>query len=130
MSFPFNDLGPCLVDTFASPAPVVRLRRGHTALDANGFIVTVAPSRVTIKAVVYPATGRDMEVLPEGKRGEETIHVISTADLRTAVPGSYPSDQIEYQGKTYEVSMFKDWNANARFYSVLATRVNVPLSEV
>lgn len=130
MSFPFYDLGPDLVDTFASPVPVYRLRRGHTALDGDGFISTAAPQRVQIKAVVYPATGRDVMVLPEGKRGEETIHVISVADLRGPSPGANPADQIEYQGKTYEVQTLKDWSANARFYSVLATRVNTPLSEV
>lgn len=129
MTFPFSSLGPNLVAAFGSPASVYRVRRGHTTLDANGFTTVAAPQKVKIKAVVYPATGRDVEVLPEGKRTEETIHVISTTDLRTASPGVNPSDQIEYQGKTYEVALLKDWNANANFYSVLATRVNVPGSE-
>lgn len=129
MTFPFSSLGPNLVKAFASPTPVYRLRRGHTTLDADGFIVTAAPQRVQIKAVIYPATGRDVEVMPEGKRTEEIIHVISTTELRTASPGANPSDQIEYQGKTYEVSLLKDWNANANFYSVLATRVNTAVGE-
>lgn len=129
MSFPFTDLGPELVGTFASPAAVVRVRRGASTLDANGFAVVGASSSQTIRAIVYPATGRDMAALPEGKRTEETIKVITTEELRTAAPGSGPADRLTYQGKTYEVATLKDWNADARFYSALATRVNVSGSE-
>jgi hypothetical protein len=127
--FPFSDLGPDLVLTFATPLPVWRLRRGATTLDGNGFVVKATPQRDKITAVVYPATGKDVQVMPEGKRTEEIIKVISTSELRTERPGFHPSDQIEYQGKTFEVSAQADWSANAGYYSVLCTRVNVPATE-
>jgi hypothetical protein len=129
MSFPFSDLGPDLVLTFATPLPVWRLRRGATTLDGNGFVIKTAPMRTQITAVIYPATGKDVRVMPEGKRTEEIIKVISTSELRAELPGVYPSDQIEYQGKTFEVSAQADWSANANYYSVLCTRVNVPTAE-
>lgn len=122
MSFPFSDLGPDIVGTFASPVPVYRVRRGASTV-SHGFVTEAAPVRTRITAIVQPATGKDLQVLEEGKRTEETIKVISTTDLRAAVVGQHPADRVEYAGATYEVAKLKDWNANARFYSVLATRV-------
>lgn len=122
MSFPFSDLGPELVATFATHKPVTRVRRGASTV-AHGFTTEAAPSRAAIEAVIYPASYRDMQVLPEGKRTEESLHVISTAELRTALEGQYPADRLEYQGRVYEVAQVKDWNANAGFWSVIAVRI-------
>lgn len=122
MSFPFTDLGPELVGTFNSPVPITRVRRGLSAV-AHGFTTEAAPQRIGAKAVVYPASYRELQALPEGKRTEETIHVITLTELRTAAEGQHPADRLEYNGRVYEVASVKDWSANANFYSVLAVRV-------
>lgn len=122
MSFPFTDLGPDIVGTFATPKPVTRVRRGASTV-SHGFVTEAAPLRTPIRAVIYPASYRDIQLLEEGKRTEETLHVIATTELRTAREGQHPADRLEYLGRVYEVSAVKDWNANANFYSVLATRV-------
>lgn len=119
--FPFTDLGPELVATFATPAPVYRVRRGASAV-VDGFATPATPQRQRIAAVVYPATGKTLRALPEAKRYEETIKVISQVELRTAQEGAHYADVIEYQGKTYEVATLMDWSANANFYSALCTR--------
>lgn len=124
MSFPFSTLGPTLVGTFASPKPVTRVRRAASVV-AHGFTTEAAPQRLPIKAVVQPATGKDLQVLPEGKDVEEAISVISTTELRTAEPGKHPADRIEWSGRVFEVAKVKDWNANANFYSVIATLVRL-----
>jgi hypothetical protein len=121
-TFPFSDMGPDLVSLFGTPRTVTRVRRGKTVI-VDGFADLAVPQRQPLRAIVYPATYRDVQVLEEGKRTEETLHVITTEELRTVLEGVYYADQIEYQGRLYEVASVKDWSANANYYSVLATRV-------
>jgi len=78
------------------------------------------------RGTAQPATGRVLELLPEGKRNTETITVFApinmeftTADPDTEVSG----DIIIWEGRHYEVQNCRKWNAGLiSHWELLATR--------
>ena len=74
-----------------------------------------------------PASGRVMELLPEGKRNTETITVFAPANMQftTADPEKQVSgDIIIWEGRCYEVLAAKPWKAGLiPHWELLASRV-------
>lgn len=83
-----------------------------------------APSSFTIKASVHPASGKDLETLPEGKRQGGAYKIITDAVLVTIDEGSQNADQVEIGGQRYEVTQRADWqNGVLPNNQYLATKV-------
>ncbi len=62
---------------------------------------------------VQPTNGKDMQLLPEGKRSNETVKIYATANIPfTSADESnkVEGDIIEYNGKQYEVVTVKKWS--------------------
>jgi hypothetical protein len=79
------------------------------------------------KGTAQPASGRILELLPEGKRNTETISVFApiTLDFTTADPELQRSgDIIIWEGRQYEVQAARKWNAGLLpHWELAATRL-------
>lgn len=84
-----------------------------------------APSTTTftVIAAVVPATGRQLERLPEGLRTNETKAMYAKGVLRAAVEGAQEPDVVEIDGADWQVANVKDWQPNGGFTEALVQRV-------
>ena len=70
-------------------------------------VVTATSSTINVRAAVYPAGGRILELLPEAERGSGTITVLTTYGLieRSATQ----TDEITWAGKQWRVEKVNDY---------------------
>lgn len=67
----------------------------------NGRYIPGAVTTLTIGAGIEQMTGRALQDLPEGQRGDEAIKIFTAAPLLTRRPGFEP-DKITYRPPGYE----------------------------
>jgi len=93
---------------------VTRLTAAVPPIDAHGRAIAPTPSTFVIgTACLQPLTGRDLLVMPEGERSEETKWLYSDTELRGRGPTNapdevavtYPSGLVE----TYVVKTVEFW---------------------
>lgn len=84
-----------------------------------------APSTLNIDACIQPLTGRDLKILPEGRRADETLVLYTKTLLRVPSQGG-GADQVSISGVMYEVIHVETWSSAIAdtYYRVLAARVN------
>lgn len=110
---------------FALPGGISLVRRSTSIVDGYASDVEAAP--VALDAVVHPATGRDLERLPEGLRTREAIWVFTDEAVACEEPGQQP-DILVYQpagdaaAKRFVAFSCEDWVHQSGHYRVLATR--------
>lgn len=105
------------------PSPVKLIRFGPGSYE-NGRFVAGEQTELEITASVQPASGRDLQRLPEGQSTRETISVWSPAELRTATDAAGASaDRIEWQGRVYEVQLVEPW-APGQYWRAVAAKVD------
>jgi hypothetical protein len=93
----------------------------------KGTFVKGEPTDTAFRGTAQPASGKVMELLPEGKRDTETISVFApidleftTADLRLQRNG----DIIIWDGRLYEVQVVRLWKGGLLpHWELAATRV-------
>lgn len=98
------------------------LTRGSAGSFVGGDYVPGATVAMTIEAVIVPASGRQLERLPEGQRTKDVIAIYSPTELRTASVAGAPADQVEWSGAQYQVQSVKAWNEAGGFFEALAVR--------
>jgi len=88
-------------------------KRGVTGFYEKGQWKKDKPDDVVFYGTAQPASGKTIELLPEGKRDTETILVFAPikmeftpADFNKKTAG----DLILYDNKFYEVLVAKKWN--------------------
>lgn len=80
-----------------------------------------APATLAFTGTIQPARGNDLQRLPEGRRNEEAIRIITRTELRTAQAGtSTQADLITWAGATWEVDQVQTYDG--AFYDAVATR--------
>lgn len=91
----------------------------------NGVVVPdPSPTTLSIEAAIQPASGRQLQRLPEGKRNSESIGIWTTTALRTAdVAAGVEADVVTYKGAQYQVENVRDWMDSGGFYECVALRV-------
>lgn len=122
------DMSDC-VDLMSGDS-VTRRRYGEQTIDpTQGLVIPGATTDLVFSAQVTPATGKDLQRLPEGQRTTRAIRVLTTTSLETATsdPSSTSSrrraDLVLYQGGQFEVQHVARWDAQGNFYDVIATEV-------
>lgn len=77
----------------------------------------------SIRASVQPLTGRDLMVLPEGRRGDATVAVYTTTELRVTSPAG-AADKLTIDGETWEIIHVEPWvdNQSTTVYRAIAAR--------
>lgn len=96
---------------------------GHR--DEGGRWVEGEPDLIPFKGSVQPAKGKELEILPDGKRNRETIKILTYPDLKFTVaePREQRSgDIIIWKGKEYEVMVASPWEGPTKpHWELLAT---------
>lgn len=78
---------------------------------------------VDMQGAMYPASGDDMRLLPEGMRTEAALVVFTEAELRTGLePDGHDADCLNYNGRQWEVRTSEPWTYGAYFRSVAVKR--------
>lgn len=71
--------------------------------DGEAIIATHA-APVEIEANVQPATGEDLQQLPEGRRNKETLNIWTRTSIKN-------QDRIVRYGKTYQIDHINNWES-------------------
>jgi hypothetical protein len=85
-----------------------------------------APTTTTLSvdACIQPATGKQLQRLPEGLRHAEVIAIWTETELKTAAQGTTQlPDLISYKSASYQVQDVKDYSDSGGFYEALAIKV-------
>ncbi|MDR1020504.1 MAG: hypothetical protein LBL73_07085 [Synergistaceae bacterium] len=77
------------------------------APDEHGRAV-VSKEEVTARGVIQPSAGEDLDRLPDGDRGMQSVTVWTAAPLSSGTPGELP-DEITWRGTRYAVRHVRDW---------------------
>lgn len=87
--------------------PVTRRPRGGYV---NGVATTGITSTFSIQASVQPASGRDLERLPEGRRALSTTIIFTTTKLITGGQNSpNDADLVLIEGAPWEIQHVEQW---------------------
>ncbi len=107
-----------IIEDFAAP---LTLRRRASGGYAMGRFLEGAATDVTIRAVVVPSTGRDLNRVPEGLRTRVSVRVFSQSELRVGPP----PDEFVYGGETYQLVHVAPWT-QGEFYDAMAVKTQDP----
>ncbi len=73
-----------------------------------------------VSASVHPASGNDLQSLPESRRQSSGYKLFTNTKLQTAKSGIRNADQVELYGDRYEVVRVEPWQNNViSHYKVL-----------
>lgn len=105
----------------------ITLRRYGAQTNVGGLQSLGSPTDTTIRATVYPATGRDLEALPEGERQRGVVIAHCLSEVRVADPRDLTtSDRLIINGVTYLAYQVQDWprvGNIARYWRTVCVRL-------
>ena len=107
-----------LINDFAED---VQALQPNTGAYVNGaWIPDAAPLAVTIRMSVQPASGKDLQILPEGERTRRVLKGYTVTPLDTAEePEVKRGDVILYDNTRFEVHHVERWIGDLSHYKVL-----------
>jgi hypothetical protein len=116
-----------LIDSFLTGSYTVTRRA--TAIMVDGIGEQQPASTLSIDASVQPASGRDLQRLPEGRRTIETRIVFTITELFAGGQGvQYEADQVEIDGDQWEVQQVQPWRSSPSsdigYYRAIVQAVN------
>lgn len=97
------------------------IRRSPPAY-VRGRRLKPAETLFTIEASVQPASGLEVQRLPEGKRNRETMVVFTCVELKTAEKDLQEPDLLSIDGGSFEVDSVQRWAALGNYYRAIVTR--------
>lgn len=107
---------------FTVPGGLTATRRAPGTEVYGDYVEGASSTYIAHPAIVYPASGRELEQLPEGQRTREVINVLTPREMLVAQdPAGNPGDLFQYQGGTYLIISSKYWQPG-EFYQYLAVR--------
>lgn len=100
--------------------------RRAAAVITNGIATAGAPSTLSIYAAIWPATGRELQRLPELRRSLETRAGVTSTQLLVGGQGaSNEADLITIDGALWEVQSCGAFDVNAPdFFTFVVQRPN------
>ncbi len=99
-------------------------RRTANVLRSDGIEVPGDDSTFETKMVVWPASGRERQLLPEGQRSRNAVGFVSIARLYAVRDKDrLPADRFDHDGTTFEVTRDDAWGHLVNVYSGLAIEV-------
>ena len=110
-----------VVDAFATGTYQVT-RYSPSSYGTDGRLQPSAVSTFYVDASVQPATGRDLQRLPEGTRTTETLAVFSSTELKVQSPAQAP-DVITVGAFSYEVKSAEQWGDVGAYWKCLAQKL-------
>lgn len=108
---------------------ITRRRYAAGTRGGDGYWTDGAATDTSITASVQPASGKTLEILPEGERSKRSIRVYTTTDLRTTSPqDGTRSDELVIAGVTgiddgiYQVQHVESHYALLAHHKAIAVR--------
>jgi hypothetical protein len=99
-------------------------RTAANAIGADGLFTAGSTTTFTARMVIWPASGRDRQLLPEGQRGNNAVSFVSSIRLEpTIAPSGRPGDRFSHDGYTFEVTRSSPWGELANVYGGVAVAV-------
>lgn len=108
---------------FARLGQDVSMRRYPAPTMVKGRHTRGAPVESTIRAVITPATGDDLQLLPEGERVSSAITVLTPEALEQPDAANGSGDQVQHGGDWYAIRHLEDWQGAAGYSKAIAVRV-------
>lgn len=108
-------------------------RQSHTLhrLSSGGFVdgdwVESGETDIPITASIQPATGKDLQNLPQGRRASSVFAVFTDTAIQTAVQGATPTkaDRLSIGGILHEAVHVEPWgNDVINHYRALFARIS------
>jgi hypothetical protein len=115
------DLSGAIADLATGNYQLARVTAGSWS-QTTGEYTAGATTLSTIEAVIVPASGRQLQRLPEAQRSTEAIAIYTATALRTAEASGAPGDRVTYGGRVFEVQSVKPWNEAGGFCEAIAVR--------
>jgi len=101
-------------------------RRAAASYGTTGIATAGATTTLTIRAAIWPASGKELQRLPEGRRAQETRAGVTTTQLLTGGQGAaHEADLVTIDGVAYEVQLCNAWPNVPGFYEITLQRPNV-----
>lgn len=104
-----------ITDTYA-------VTRRSASVYADGRLQDPVDQIFSINASVQPATGRDLQRLPEGTRTAEVRAIFTTSELLTQGVDQSP-DVLAIEGFAYEVQTVEQWGSVGNYFKALAMKI-------
>lgn len=111
------DLSAAVLSTSSSYAVTRTPKRTY----AHGRAAPGTPSTVTVRAMVAPVTGAELERVTQGREVDAVIQVFSVDPLYSGT-AAHEADVIDVGGTLFEVQEVEDWTALGGFYRAVASR--------
>jgi hypothetical protein len=101
------------VDAFATHTLTVS--RASAGSYVAGRFMPSASNVTTLLASVQPATGKELQLLPEGARERASVAIYTAGDLRNG-------DGVMHEGESYRVLALDPWRAAGAYVKAIAVR--------
>lgn len=99
-----------LVSEFSTGKIKVR-RSSHSGRVEDGRFVGGKTSLITMDSSSQPLTGKEIRMLPEGRREIQNLNFFTDKALQTNDQiNQTQADVVEYLGKCYEIHTVEDWS--------------------
>ena len=90
----------------------------------NGDPIDPGYNVISMRAIVQPATPRELMRLPEGDRTRETMLVHTKSQLvTTTVKDKKLADRMRYDSRTWEIVRCEDWSRQGNFWRSFAQKI-------
>jgi hypothetical protein len=101
------------------------VRRGSAPTIADGFATPGSATEITRRILFQPASAKDLQLLPEGRRSVGAAVAFATEDLRTedVDTGASADIIVREDGSEWEVVLVDDWLPQGNYWRALAQRV-------
>jgi hypothetical protein len=93
-------------------------------IGSDGYGIDNTTSTRNVRGILWPATGREAKLLPEGIQSSGVVAGCFVERLNHAqIPDGAPGDQIYFDGAWHEVHVCEAWAGLGNFYRIVAVRL-------
>ncbi len=120
-----TDFSSMIADPFFASSNVTQRRfTAGTLSTTTGRFASPTSADTAIVACVQRPSGRQLQLLPEGQRADESLIVYTATSCRTAdVASQLLADHILFESVAYEVQAVSDWQPHGNFYQLVCRKV-------
>lgn len=114
-----------IIRSFKVPGGVL-VERHSPGTKIKGRYVKGSTVSFTVDPVaIHPASGKQLDMLPEGKRTTQSKIIYTQKELfADDAPGVTNADIVNYKGQRYEIHNVADWEDNGGFFVYAGVRMS------
>lgn len=116
-----GDLSSTVLGFATGTYSVTRAAYRANPYGTDGKLIAPSTTTVSARACVQPATGRDLQRLPEGLRARDVVALWSVDELLTARPGQEP-DIVTIDGASWQVEHVERWDQLGSYWRAVLVK--------